>query len=339
MTTLDDIFGQTPAVTWLRGALGADRLPHGLVFAGPVGVGKGTTALALAGLFLCENPHEGNACGSCASCRAMTAGSHPDYHRIYRQLIRLDKQTVKARDLVVDVIRVHLLEPASRKANLGRGKVFVIEEAELMNPAAQNALLKTLEEPAGRSLIILLTDQPDALLPTIRSRSQTLRFAPLDEKTVVRELGQRGVDQARAVQSARLARGSLGVALRWIEDGVIEPAGELIEQIDGLFAGLAPDNLPAWFKKSADAYAEKQLARDSLGSKDAATREGLGLYLNLAAEHVRRRLATLDAPGDLEQACAVIDAIVRSETYLDANVNVPVIFQQLAATLGRQAVA
>jgi hypothetical protein len=106
-----------------------------------------------------------------------------------------------------------------------------------------------------------------------------------------------------------------------------------------LFRGRAPTDLPAWFKAAAEAYAEKQLARDPLGSKDAATREGLSLYLMLAADHVRRRLPELDDAGALERACAAIDAIIRAEGYLDGNVNVALVFQQLAAALGRQAAA
>jgi DNA polymerase-3 subunit delta' len=341
VTTFDDIFGQDAALEWLRQAYRADRLPHGLVFAGPTGVGKATTARALAALFLCEQPKDGRACGTCGSCGAMAAGSHPDYHVITRELIRYHDKTGKSKGvtLSIEVIRAELVDPAGRKAVMGRGKFFVIEQADLMQAQAQNALLKTLEEPAGRTLIVLLTDQPDRLLTTIRSRTQTVRFAPLDAKVVDRELRKRGVDADTATRAALYTSGSLGLALRWIEDGVIEPATELLEQFDALFTGQAPADLPAWFKKAAEAYAEKQLARDPLGSKDAATREGLTLYLMLAAEHVRRRLATLDDPDALERACAAIDAVVRAEGYLDGNVNVSLVFQQLAAALQRQAVS
>jgi DNA polymerase-3 subunit delta' len=341
VTTFDDIFGQEAALEWLRQAYRADRLPHGLVFAGPTGVGKATTARALATLFLCEQPRGEQACGQCESCRAMEAGSHPDYHVITRELIRYHDKTGKSKGITlsIDVIRPELVEPAGRKSVMGRGKFFVVEQADLMQPPAQNALLKTLEEPAGRTLIVLLTDQPDGLLTTIRSRTQTVRFAPLEEKVVERELRKRNVDAETARRAARYTNGSLGLALRWIEDGVIEPATELLGQFDALFAGRAPADLPGWFKKAADSYAEKQLARDPLGSKDAATREGLTLYLMLAAEHVRRRLATLEDPDSLERACAAIDAVIRAEGYLDGNVNVSLVFQQLAAALQRQAVA
>jgi DNA polymerase-3 subunit delta' len=336
--TLDDIFGQDAAVEFLRRALRADRLPHALVFAGPAGVGKATTARALGKLFLCEKPKEDRPCGKCDSCRVYDAGNHPDFHVVYRQLIRLEKESSKAKLLPVDVVRDFLVAPANRKPSMGRGKVFVVEEAELMNAMAQNALLKTLEEPYGRALIVLLTDQPAALLPTIRSRCQTVRFGALDEQVVVRELVKRGIEKRLAARAAALSGGALGVALKWIEDGVMEPAEQLVTQIDALFEGRRPDDLPGWFKRAAEAYAEKQLERDELGSKDQATREGLALYLRLAAEHVRRKLGNMpDNPDRLERACGVIDALARAETYLAANVNIPLTFQQLTAELERKA--
>jgi DNA polymerase-3 subunit delta' len=341
MCSLQNIFGQDAAIETIVRAYEADRLPHGLIFAGPTGVGKATTARALATLFLCEHPKKHEPCGQCASCVLMSAAkneliSHPDYHRVYRQLIRLDKEKSKAISLSVDVIRDFLVAPANLKAVMNRGKVFIVEEADLMNSAAQNSLLKTLEEPAGRSLIILLTDQPHALLPTIRSRCQIVRFAPLDPKLVRGELEKRKIDKALAAEAAKLAEGSLGVALKWTEDGVVESARELIELLDALLAGGSGGDLADWFKKAADAYAEKQLTRDKLASKDQATREGLSLYLKIASDHFRRRLASTTDPDALEAACAAIDAIVRAENYLDSNVNVALTFQQLAAALERE---
>ena len=337
LTSLKNIFGQDAAIEWLRRAYLADRVPHGLLFAGPVGVGKASTAAALAALFLCERPKDASACGSCASCRVFAAGNHPDFHVLTKELIRYHDKTGKSKgiDLSIHVLRPELIEPAGRKAVMGRGKVFVIEQAELMNPQAQNALLKTLEEPAGRTLIVLLTDQPGALLATIRSRCQTVRFAALDPAQVRKELERRGVDRAMATTAAELARGSLGVALKWIEDGVIASAREILDQIDGILSGRPAPDLPAWFKKAAEAYAEKQLERDELASEDQATREGYALYLTVAGERIRPRLAEATEPAELERACAAIDALARAEAYLDANVNTALVFQQLAVALER----
>ena len=340
MMTLDNIFGQDQAVETLRRAYAADRLPHGLIFAGPAGVGKATTAAALAALFLCEKPKGDAPCGRCDSCHVFDAGNHPDYHVVTKELIRYHDKTGKSKgiDLSINVIRPEVIDPAGRKAAMGRGKAFVIEQAELMNPQAQNALLKTLEEPAGRTVVILLTDQPAALLPTIRSRCQTVRFKPLDEAVVKRELEKRGVQKATAADASVLAGGSLGVALKWVEDGVVAAAKELTAQLDRLSAGRPPEDFAGWFKKAAEAYAAKQLDRDPLSSKDQATREGLTLYFRIAAEHVRREMsAAAESPDTLERRCATIDALARAEQFVDENVNIPLALQQLATTLEGQA--
>ncbi|QOV87495.1 DNA polymerase III subunit [Humisphaera borealis] len=344
MSTFSHIFGQSEAIHWLTRSYAADRLPHGLIFAGPAGVGKATTARAMGKLFLCQAVTGIEACGNCESCHLIDAGNHPDYHVVTKELIRFHDKTGKSKgiSLSIDVVRPELIEPAGRKAVMGRGKVFVVEQADLMTAQAQNSLLKTLEEPAGRTLIMLLTDQPDALLQTIRSRSQMVRFAALDQAISAKELVRRGVDANLARKAASYANGSLGVSLKWIEDGVIEKADELSAMINTLFTGRPPDDLPAWLKASSDAYAKKQVERDPLGSEDQARREGIGLYLHLAGEVCRRRMAQV-ADGDtinedaLEQACAVVDALQRAETFLDANVNVSLVFQQLAVTLDRAA--
>lgn len=333
MLCLSDIFGQEAAVAVLRRAFVADRLPHGLIFAGPVGVGKATAAAALGAVFLCDSPRDAEPCGQCPSCRIFAAGSHPDFHVITKELIRYHDKTGKSKgiELSIQVIRPELIEPAGRKPTMNRGKVFVIEQAELMNAAAQNAMLKTLEEPFGRTLIMLLTDQPDALLPTIRSRCQLIRFASLEEALVRRELQQRGLSAGEAAEAARFAEGSLGLALKWREDGLIEAARDLAGQMEQLLGGQAPANLPGWFKQAAEAYAGKQLERDELSSKDQANREGLGLLLGIAAQTFRRRLR--EGKDDPERLCLALEALARAQGYLEANVNIALIFQQLALAL------
>ena len=333
--SFSQIFGQKSATEWLLRAYSTGRLPHGLIFAGPKGVGKATAAAAMGKLFLCHNPKGNKPCDKCESCQIFEAGNHPDYHVITRELIRYHDKTGKSKgiDLSIQVIRPELIEPAARKANLNHGKVFVVEQAETMNPPAQNALLKTLEEPAGLTLIILLTDQLGALLPTIRSRCQTVTFAALDVALVRDELRKRGIEAALAEDAARLARGSLGVALGWIRDGVITWSRELIAQMDQILAGSSPDDLPGWLKRAADDYAEKQLERDELASRDQLTREGMVLYFTVAADYLRDRLKSLESPDDLENTCRLIDQLAQAESYLESNVNVALVLQNLAASM------
>jgi DNA polymerase-3 subunit delta' len=335
MKNWNEILEQPAAVDQLRRACKADRLPHGMIFAGPVGVGKATTAAFLSQLFLCEKPNGDLPCGSCPACKSFVAGGHPDYHVITKELIRYHDKTGKSKgiDLSIHVIRPEVLDKASKKSAMGRGKVFIIEQADLMSAAAQNSLLKTLEEPAGRTLVILITEQIGQILPTIRSRCQMVRFGQLSEATVVRELSARNIAPALAQKAASISDGSLGVVLRWIEDGVIESVDQLLDQLDQIFSGRPADALPDWFKTAADAYAEKQLKRDELASKDQANREGLSLFLKLAANHVRAKLRTETDADRLENCCLLIDSIVRAEGYLDANVNVALTLQQLAMAM------
>lgn len=344
----DDIVGQDEAIELLRSAVAADRLAHGLIFAGPAGVGKATTAAALAGMLLCKRPGKAGACGSCESCRLLDSGNHPDFHRITRDLIRYHDKTGKSKgiDLSVNVLRPELMDPASRTAALGGAKVFVIEEAHTMNLPAQNAILKTLEEPAGRTAIILLTDQSDALLPTIRSRCQMVRFRALPDQWVREQLAARKIEPETARVAADFSEGSLGAALSLIESGAVARAGWLSQRLTemaGPAAGAARlsgiTELADWFKSAADDFAKKQLERDELASKDAATRQGLDLYLRLASKSLRSTLARLAQSGDaaaMEQICRAIESIAQAQTYLDANVNVAVVLQQLSGDLSTE---
>ncbi len=203
MVELQDIVGQDAAIGRLQKAWQADRLPHAILLTGPEGVGRRTTATAFAKVLLCEKtccrsdvglsasasrtvPLETSyvqACGTCDDCRMMVADAHPDFQIVYKELARYhDNASVRARvmqDLGIDVIRRFLIEPSYRSPVRGRGKVFIVREAELMSIAAQNALLKTLEEPPVGVTILLITTRPEQLLPTTLSRCWQIRFGRL----------------------------------------------------------------------------------------------------------------------------------------------------------------
>jgi DNA polymerase-3 subunit delta' len=317
------ILDQSEPIAQLLSAYRNGRLPHGVIFAGPVGVGKATTARALAKLFLCDEGQDAYGMG------LVDAETHPDYHVITKELIRLTSKTSKATTLSVDVVRDHLVTPAMKKTVIGKGKVFVVEEADLMQTPAQNSILKTLEEPAGRTLIILLTPRPDDLLATIRSRAQVFRFGQLTDATVFNQLKLRGIDPATSEAATKIADGSLGTALRWIEDGVVAQARDLISHLDGLLMGRPTADIGDWLKIASDAYAAKQLERDDKSSKDNATRTGIATYLRLIGRHLRSALRSTDDPDTLEAICQAIDHVNRCETYLDGNVNTSLALQQL----------
>ena len=119
------------------------------------------------------------------------------------------------------------------------------------------------------------------------------------------------------------------LALRWIEDGMLASASAVVESVDSALSGKVGD-LAVLLRNSADAYAQKVLARDELASKDSATRNGLAVYLGIASRRIRRRLVDADAT---DRACAAIDAIARAEKYLDANVNLAIVMEQLSGAI------
>lgn len=222
-----DVEGQYRAMRLLQMAYAGGRMPHAWLFHGPMGVGKEMLAARFARLLLCEQPvridppadggTEGpwlDGCGQCRACRLVEAGTHPDLHVIDRKLARHHPDpTVRARkalDISVDVIRHFLLDPVRGRSAMGKAKVYIVREAELLSMAAQNALLKTLEEPPQDTYIILLSTSRDRLLPTTISRCQAVAFGPLPVETTQRILNGRGQALEDAQFYAWLSEGRPG---------------------------------------------------------------------------------------------------------------------------------
>jgi DNA polymerase-3 subunit delta' len=209
-------------------------LPHALLACGPAGLGKRALVDAFVRARLCETPRDGRACGSCRACRLLAAGTHPD-----RMLVTLEpnpKTGVMRKEIVVDQIR-GLSAHLAMASQLGGWQVAVIDPADEMNPASQNALLKTLEEPSDASLIVLIADQPWRLSATIRSRCQRVDFAVPAPADALAWLEARGVEHADAVLAA--AGGNPGAAWLLAEDGGMQRRQEVARDLLALAAGRA----------------------------------------------------------------------------------------------------
>ena len=241
-----EIFCQDKPIALLAQAFAGDRVAHAVIFAGMEGVGKFTTASEWARLLLCHEPRapagQGpyESCGRCASCCAWEGGTHPDFHHVYKELRQFTadgKGKPAPVDLPIDVIREFLIERVASRPTLSARKIFVVDEAEKLNTSSQNALLKVLEEPPGYCCIILLCTRLEKLLPTIKSRTQVVRFGPIDEARVVDHLRRKGLEDSKALFFARLAQGSLGLADQW---GALEAAeGRLYDTKRRIVAGMA----------------------------------------------------------------------------------------------------
>ena len=225
---LDRVPGQERATAFLRQA--AARPHHAYLLAGPEGGGKALGARAFAAALLCKD----GGCGECRDCRLALADKHPNETIVEPE----------GRDIHVDTVRSEVWHPAYRTAPEPGRKVFVIREADRLNPAAADVLLKILEEPPADSVIMLLSARPDELPETVLSRCHVVSFVPLSESFVVDALTSEGAEPQRAALAARLSGGNLGRARRLATDP------------DGLaFREVARDALELAQRGPADALA------------------------------------------------------------------------------------
>jgi DNA polymerase-3 subunit delta' len=279
------IEGHDNVVERFRRSLAAGRLPNTFLFVGPAGVGKRTFALKLAQSLLCEtNPPELlQPCGECPGCKQVLAGSHPDLEYLAKDP---DSSFLKVEQFIGD--REHrmqegLLARFSLKPTRGRRKVAIIDDADLFNSESANCLLKTLEEPPPGSVLILIGTSEQKQLPTIRSRSQIVRFQPLPEATVVKLLVETGIvaDQFEAERLASLSGGGLHQAI-----ALAEP--ELMEFRRHLLSHLAKENWNSVaLAKSINAFVEEA------GKEAPPRRERLRRIITFCADFYRQLMLHL----------------------------------------------
>lgn len=232
-----DILGQDRVISHLRTARQKGRLSHAYLFLGPEGVGRASTAQALAAALNCLAPREdGDACGTCASCQRLAAGTNPDF-----LVITPAPEDLKKQQPQIKIDRIRELSRVTNYSPLGNGwRVILIKPAEAMNEPAANALLKTLEEPPERHLLALTAQAEADLLPTIVSRCHKLAFAPLPAALVARELERRrGLAPPQAQLLAALSGGSLGRALTLDPEAILAQRRQVLEDLQALAKGSA----------------------------------------------------------------------------------------------------
>jgi DNA polymerase III subunit delta' len=317
-----DVIGHRRLVGLLARSVYHASLPPSLIFSGPAGVGKRLTATALAQTLNCLAPrssdqppgapsteHEApgtrhpapgtrhqslevDACGACAACTRIARGVHPDVLVIEPG----DSGSIK-----IEQIR-EMVDRAAYRPFEGARRVVIVDQADALVAAAQNALLKTLEEPPSASVFVLISARPDVLLPTVRSRCPVLRFRPLTADDIAAALIARGSSESEAHAVAATADGSLGRALE-------ARAGDLVE------AREIAQRVLAQASQSTDASRRVEAAKELLaktGAGGASDREQLASHLRamssllrdmelLAARADARTLANADVRASLDE--------------------------------------
>ncbi len=219
---LGDLRDQDVPVRFLRRLIEAHRVPNALLFWGPSGVGKELAARAFAKDLLCPG-HEDEKSPFAIAARKVDHGNHPD--------LRVLGPVKKSRIIDVDAIE-SIIEMASLRPTEAKWRVFILREAERMRGPAQNHLLKTLEEPLGRSVFILITEHPHFLLPTIRSRCQRVRFGRLRPVTVADVIvRERNTPREQAEAVAAVAQGQMTRAFDLVDTDKREIVLDLVERI------------------------------------------------------------------------------------------------------------
>ena len=268
----DRLLGHERRIAQARRMIEERRLPHALLLFGPEGVGKRRVAETMAAALLCAG--EDAPCGECESCRAARLGTHPDFY-----LVEPEAQGKSARAIRIDRIRA-LQAGLARLPILSGRSVVLMDDAHLMNEAAANCLLKTLEEPTGDTVFLLVTSARSSLLPTILSRCVPVAFGMLPDDVIKRALEDRGVAGAKAVQIAALVDGSLGRAIRLAEgDGLSmqEEAVAFLEQMGSLsmeqvfargeeLGSMARERLIEWLRWQIVLFRDLALLRSDGGS-------------------------------------------------------------------------
>jgi DNA polymerase-3 subunit delta' len=320
------IKGHERPITILERALANNTLAHAYLFSGDEGIGKKLTALALASAVNCPNRGPEGGCGACPSCRKTASGGHPDVH-----LLVPDGEEIK-----IDQIR-QIQEELALKPYEGAKKTLIVDFAESMNQSSSNAFLKTLEEPPGDALIILITSMPQSLLPTIRSRCQEIRFQPLPRGTLAQVLmNERGLLEGDAWFLAALARGSIS---RGLAMDVVQEKAER-EQFLSLWNDISRMRTSEVLDL-AERYAKDRERFDRLleigveSIRDALVYRETGeerlLVQTGSGERYQREAERFPIPGML----ADLDLIIASRNLIDRRVSTQLVVENLFFKLGR----
>jgi DNA polymerase-3 subunit delta' len=311
------------------------RLAHAYLFTGPPGVGKRLFATELAKALLCENPPAArfDSCGRCAACVQVDADTHPDF---FLAGLPPDKH-----EWPIDLMR-EMLHAFALKSARGNGKVAVLDDADEFNEESANAFLKMLEEPPPRSVILLIGTSPDRQLPTILSRCQVVRFAPLAEAMVIDLLRAGGVeDEAMLRRLARLSGGSPGQARALADPALWEFRKTFLQKLT---------DAPIDSVGLAKAWAEfvEEAGKESAAQRQRATLV-LRLLIDFLSDALRvqaggtprwteadelRTLETLVGRVDVGRTLALLERCLQGDEQIDRRAQLPLILEALTDELG-----
>jgi hypothetical protein len=345
---LSTVLGQDRALGILMEALKHKRIHHAWIFHGPPGVGKFTTALGFAALLLdptTQLTFGGDMLADPDSQvqTLLRAGSHPDLFIINKELARFSEEKnvrdSKQISIAKQVVEEFVLTPGAMAPNIrndaAAGRVFIIDEADLLNPTSQNALLKFLEEPPERVVIILVTASEERLLATIRSRAQRVYFGPISERGLEEWLArqQDEIPDDERAWLIRFAEGSPGVLRLALEGRLYDWWKRLEPMLRDMERGQYAVEMGASMSELVKGWSEAWVEAHKNASKEAANKAGADWMFRLLGHHWRLRLAKAAPMGKAGPYLAAIDAVRNAEPEMDANVNIDFVMEKLSSEM------
>ncbi len=300
-----DIRGHGAAISFLKRSAANGRLANAYIFCGPAGIGKKLTALNFAKTINCLEPDEALGCDRCPSCKKIDSLNHPD--------VRLVAPDKKGASVKIDDIRI-IIKDIGLKPYEAKTKVYIIDEADSLTEEAANALLKTLEEPSLDSTLVLITENPGRLPPTIRSRCQSVKFFPLDTAAIEDILAvSHNVERVKARVLAKISGGRVSEALKLKDDDYFNKREHIIKTLlSKALSDLEFDKMPR-----ADLRAILNIMltwyRDILVAK--AGDQGL---VNIDKRDLILMEAGKTGFGKLDN---LLKGIISTQIYLDQNAN------------------
>lgn len=309
----------------LRAAVAHGRVPQSLLFAGPEGVGKRTTAIALAQAVNCPQARHGDGCGVCSTCQRIASGKHAD-------VVVLDqgeKPSIK-----IEALREHVLDVVGYRPFEASRRVFIIDPADALT--SPDALLKTLEEPPASTILILISAYADTLLPTLQSRCRRLRFGALAEEDVARILVERcRVDPSAARTMAAMSAGSVATALATETSYADDDRAAAF----GLLESAARER-PAGRLRAAGRMAKhesKRRDREALSTRLAILASMLrdlgAAQAKASGVQLDPSVAPLIASYDLARAATGFLTVAQAQTWLERNAGPKIIADWVALSL------
>ena len=327
-----DLYGNTATKERLGRLLDGDRFPHALIISGPLGSGRRTLARSIAAALVCERKGDNLPCGGCENCRRVKEGIFPDLHIVAPDDGKSLIPVAKIREMRTEM---------SLSAVEGGRRIFIVEDADAMNTAAQNALLISLEEPPDGVFILLITESEEALLTTVRSRAQAVRTELFENDRLWRylnrnkkfaTLAEKTPERADALIEG--AHGCIGAALALLEGGGLSDILKRREAVDGVIAALSERGTVPLYDA---VHALPSTKRDELCEMLALLSEALRDLILLKRAPSAPLLYYTDRDGaialmeriGIRRLFALSDAATEAIDDLAKNANVPIVLAGL----------